>query len=103
MSHPPPTPSALDHFEAALEASCETLITLQLMRALVIEPSENVAHLEAETNRAITSLRRAIVELRLASGEEPGLLPVGFVLGRDQADDSDVAFPATYSRPRRTA
>jgi len=85
MPESPATPTALEHFEAALEASCETLITLQLMRALVIEPPDDMGRLEAQTNRAIKSLRRAIAELRLAHGDGPNLLPVGFVLGSGPA------------------
>jgi hypothetical protein len=91
MIDPSAPPKALPHVEAALEASCESLITLQLMRALVIEPPEEIGRLEAQTNRAIKSLRRAMAELRLACGEQPNMLPVGFVLGRDPAEGTAAA------------
>jgi hypothetical protein len=64
---------APDRLEAVLQASCETLIALQVIRA--------GAHGEVKTyaEQAIDSLRRAVVELRAASGEEPSALAHGFV------------------------
>lgn len=68
--------SAPDRLEAALQASCEALIALELIHALARD------ELETHAVRAIESLRRAIAELRAARGEEPSALVHGFVIGR---------------------
>jgi hypothetical protein len=71
-----PDPQA-HHIEAALEASCETLVALELMRAAARDgdPISNQAR------HAIKSLRRAITELRSSSEEPVSALAYGFVLG----------------------
>lgn len=69
--------SAVDHYEAALEASCATLIALQLVSAMPAGSPAEVAALKDQITRAITSQRRAIAELRLARSNAP---VIGFVL-----------------------
>ncbi len=116
MNDPPEPRSAADHFEGALEASCDTLIALQLIRALVAgaggvegEIARRVT-VEGEIARAIGSLRLAIAELRLARREEQSALTVGFVLDRRHGPSSGVgeepAGPrgrSAHPSPRRTA
>ena len=77
-------PLARDRLEAALEASCEALIELELIRALAGDD------VNAHANLALDSLRRAIVELRAARGEQQSALAPGFVAG-DPRDGSGEA------------
>jgi hypothetical protein len=51
----------------------------------------------------ITSLRRAITELRCAQNERRSPVVIGFVLGAGVEDYATVAALRTQSRPRRTA
>lgn len=74
---------ARDRLEAAVEASCEALIELQLIRAAGGE------EVKVHANRAIDSLRRAIVELRAARGERPSVLAPGFVAPEAREDPRD--------------
>lgn len=73
-SHPP-----IDHYEAALEASCDTLIALQLLSAAAGSRDET-GDVQARINGAISSLWSAIAELRLAHAKERNARVVGFVL-----------------------
>ena len=103
MTDLPESHTADDHYQAALEASCDTLITLQLLRASATGSSAEVGDVEGQITLAIRSQRRAIAELRLAK-TEPGNTPViGFVTGADVPDSTSVAALSTQSRPRRTA
>jgi hypothetical protein len=97
-------------YEAALEASCAALITLQLISTrdasssviagLDHGQSPQVSNALCET---ITSLRRAIKELRGARDERRSPVFMGFVLGAGFEDYATVAALRTQSRPRRTA
>jgi hypothetical protein len=69
-------PQTSDHLEAALEASCDTLVTLQLIRS---RGGDDVGGAEGHVTRAIRSLRRAIAELRLAGAQDANALALGFV------------------------
>lgn len=69
------------HIEAALEASCETLVTLTLISTATREDER----LRDQSDRAINSLRRVIAELRKASTEPASVLSYGFVLGDGRA------------------
>lgn len=66
-------PLASDHLEAALQADCEALVALQVIRSLAND------ELEPHVIRAIDALRRAIVDLRAARGETRSPLAHGFV------------------------
>jgi hypothetical protein len=103
MTNPPPAHTTVDHYEAALEASCDTLITLQLLHASAEEASTPVAEVERHISRAIRSLRHAITELRLAHGERRNMLTMGFVVEAEVADPESVASEITQSKPSRTA
>ncbi len=85
--------SALEHYEAALEASCDALIALQLISASKTSSCAEGKQLEGQSARAIKPLRRtikalrgAIEELRAAQNEGPSTLIIGFVLGADVED-----------------
>ena len=69
----------VDHYEAALEGGCDTLIMLQLLRDAARSGRE-IGDLDAEISRAIDSLRRAIAELRLSDPTQRNAPVVGFVL-----------------------
>ena len=72
--------SDLDHLEAAIEASCETLVTLQMIR----EAAPDDDGLRSQTRRAIGSLRRAISELRTERAERASAVAYGFVVDTRQ-------------------
>lgn len=99
MTHPRDYLPVLDHVEAALEASCGALITLQRIDADLadrIGPNDIQRHVA----RAVQSLRGAIEELRRAHGTGANALALGFVLeGERRASAADSA----QSKPRRTA
>jgi hypothetical protein len=71
--HPP----TRDHLEAAIEASCETLVALQV----ISDAAPDDDGLESQTRRAIGSLRRAISELRTERAERASAVAFGFVVG----------------------
>ena len=99
-----------DPYEAALEASCAALITLELISTRAASSSV-IAGLDRgqspQVSKAlcetITSLRRAIKELRCAQNERRSPVVMGFVLGAGVEDYATVAALRTQSRPRRTA
>jgi hypothetical protein len=95
MTDPSGARSASDRFEAALQASCDALIELQLIRAQLAGGTD----VEAHATRAISALQRAIAEFRSAYRLEPGALDVGFVLARRGRGGRRRG----QSRPRRTA
>jgi hypothetical protein len=67
---------ALKHLEAALEASCASLIALESVRDETLEPSP----IHGQVTRAVGSLRAAISELRAMHDSETSVLAFGFVL-----------------------
>ena len=67
-----------DHLDAALEASCDTLVALQSIRAL---GADEIKGAEGQATRAIKSLRRAIAELRKLRRQHADALSLGFVIG----------------------
>jgi hypothetical protein len=83
--HPP----ASDYVEAALEASCATLIALQLVRAFAADDP----HGTRQTSRAITAIRQAIDELRAMRAAGSGALVHGFVVGGPSACSGDLGPP----------
>jgi len=68
--------SGRDHIEAALEASCDTLVALEVIVALASCDRRG----KEQATRAIKSLQRAISELRLAYDEHVSPLARGFVI-----------------------
>jgi len=94
---------ALDHLEAALEASCASLIALESTRDQVLD--SRAVH--GQITRGIESIRAAIAELRSAHDSETSLFAFGFVLaatpGSRHADREAPDHGAPQVRPRRTA
>lgn len=70
-----------EHIQAALEASCEALLTLELMRVGVGTAAGVPDGLQTHLVQATKSLRRAIAELRMARRDDAGVLTLGFVVG----------------------
>jgi hypothetical protein len=110
MTDPPRSDRPVDHYEAALEASCDTLIALQVIGASVTSPvevggveSQLMRAISRQVTRAIRSQRRAITELRLARNEPERTPILGFVLEADVAHCGGVSSLRAQSRPRRTA
>jgi hypothetical protein len=98
-SDPPDSRTSADHVEAALEASCDTLVALQVMSAF---GADKIPGAEGQTALAISSLRLAIAELRAAQQRRGSGIAAGFVLAARDPSDGD-ASPLAQSRPRRTA
>lgn len=67
-----------DYYEAALQASCDALIALEVARALC----PDVSSMKGRTAASIRSLRCTIMELRDAASGETTAPASGFVLGR---------------------
>lgn len=81
MTNAPELKPDQDPLEAALEASCGALITLEAIHctaAGIGEPDGVGAHLA----HAVSALREAIDELRLAHINHATGVALGFVLGR---------------------
>jgi hypothetical protein len=97
-SDPPDSPP--DHVEAALEASCDTLVVLQLLRAL---GADDISGAEGQATQAIRSLRAAIAELRAAQELRGSGIAAGFVVATDRPPRTAMPDVAPQSRPRRTA
>ena len=72
--------SVRDHLEAAIEASCETLMTLQM----ISEATPDDDGLRSQTRHAIGSLRQAISELRTERAERASAVAYGFVVDTRQ-------------------
>jgi hypothetical protein len=102
MTDLPESHACDDHYEAAIEASCDALITLQLIRASATSSSDQIADIEGQITRAIQSLQRTVAELRLAQAERRSAFVIDFVLGTD-VGDCGVESGRTQSTPRRTA
>ncbi len=99
MTHPRDYLPVLDRIEAALEATCAALMTLQSIDVL---PSIADDAGEVEVAQAISHLRQAIDKLRDARAEGQTGLALGFVLAGDRREP-DHRDPANQSSPRRTA
>jgi hypothetical protein len=69
-----------DHVEAALEASCDALIALQLVRVLVAEDPVDLQAVHVQASEAVDCLRQAVDELRLTLTRDPSSVSLGFVL-----------------------
>lgn len=71
---------ALGHLEAALEATCAALMTLQAARIGAAESTAEALVLEGQILGAIVSVRRAMSNLRAIHEVETSMLAFGFVL-----------------------
>jgi hypothetical protein len=88
-----------DYVQNALEATCDALMTLETIRAA---PGPRSGSSELQVAQAIASLRQAIIELRLARGEEESAVALGFVV-RTSPQRRAKRRPVPQARPRRTA
>jgi hypothetical protein len=99
MTHPRDYLPVLDRIGAALEATCDALITLQsidVLPGIADDPGE------VQVAEAIFHLRQAIDQLRDAQAKGQTGLALGFVLAGEKRE-SDREAPASQSSPRRTA
>lgn len=93
---------ALGHLEAALEASCATLICLESGRIRARELEPEAWTLQEQIGEAIRSVREAISELRAMHDVEASVLAFGFVLRTSSRPALRDGRPRQF-RPRRTA
>jgi len=93
----------VDHVEAALEAACGALITLESAYPDVASGVYEVSSVHANVARAVHSLRHAIAELRHAHSSESSGLALGFVLKGDPSGAGEARRRGSQSKPRRTA
>ena len=99
MTHPRDYLLVLDRIEAALEATCDALITLQSIDVLPgIEEDPGEVHVA----QAMSHLRQAIDELRDAQAKGQTGLALGFVLAGDRREPGHKD-AVNQSSPRRTA
>ena len=75
--------SSLHHLEAALEATCATLIALESARLGTRDSSGDTYAAQCQVRNAIASLREAMAALRALHDVETSILAFGFVLGAD--------------------
>ena len=68
-----------EHIQAALEATCDALLALQVVRARAGARAE--ADVEPELSQAIDAVREAIGELRSACPGDASVMTLGFVVG----------------------
>jgi hypothetical protein len=97
---------ALGHLEAALEATCATLMALESARLAGGKAAAEASAVQLQINNAIASVRSAMSELRALADVETSTLAFGFVLAdpewsRTQARRRQAG--ARHLRPRRTA
>jgi hypothetical protein len=96
---------ALGHLEAALEASCATLMALESAR-IAGGKAADASAMQVQITNAIASLRCAMSELRAMHDVETSMVAFGFVLAdpewsRTQARRRHAA--ERQLNPRRTA
>lgn len=97
---------ALEHLEAALEATCASMVILEAIRATRHEGVPNTRLIEAQMVNAIASLRQAIAELRRLHDTETSVLAFGFVLADPPGpvhEPDGAGSGASQCSPRRTA
>jgi hypothetical protein len=76
----------VDHYEAALQASCATLMTLQVIRECMAGACGGAGDVEAHIASAIEALQVAITELRLSHPERYGSRMVHGAVRNDVCD-----------------
>ena len=98
---------SLHHLEAALEATCATLVTLESARLGNRDGTGDTYAAQCQVRDAIASLREGMAALRALHDVETSILAFGFVLGADheypprQARTSESG--GDQFKPRRTA
>ena len=103
MSHPSDLRPEPDKLQAALEASCGALMTLQAIdRSAAAGAGEGHA-LHEHLVRAIESLRSAIAELRLAHDNQASMVGLGFVAEGQPPPLPGKPNASRQASPRRTA
>ena len=100
MTHPRDSLPVLDCIGAALEATCDAVMTLQSID--VLSNVREDGRVEEHVAEAILHLRHAIDELRDAQTRGQTGLALGFVLARDGQTSSRNG-GSSQSSPRRTA
>ena len=94
---------ALAHLEAALEASCASLIALESIRDQAVDARP----VHDQITRAVESVRAAIADLRAVHDSDTSMFAFGFVLaaapGWRRAARGTPDQGAPQVRPRRTA
>jgi hypothetical protein len=103
MSHPRDYLPALDRVEAALEASCGALVTLESISPRAADGAGGTDTTQRHLGRAISALRDAIEELRLAQSNGSSAPAMGFVLEGSRRAPPGGKRAFGQSSPRRTA
>lgn len=103
MTHPRDYLPALDRIEAALEASCGALITLESLNCRATGSTDEADGMQEHIGQATRSLREAIESLRAAQSDGADALALGFVLKLDGSAAPVSWREAGQSNPRRTA
>ena len=88
---------ALGHLEAALEASCASILALDSIR----DEALDARSIYAQITRGVEALRAAINELRAVHDAETSMLAFGFVLAASPGWQDETA--GRQVSPRRTA
>ena len=95
---------ALDRIEAALEASCGALITLESLDSQATERATEANEMQEHIGRARRSLREAIDSLRAAQSDGGAdAIALGFVLKGTGRKTPELEPEAGQARPWRTA
>ena len=89
---------ALGHLEAALEASCASILALDSIR----DEALDARSIYAQITRGVEALRAAINELRAVHDTEISMLAFGFVLAAPPGWQRNEA-AGRQVKPRRTA
>jgi hypothetical protein len=84
-----------DDVEAALDASCGALMTLQSMRMQAQDSAASALTEQVHVQHAIDSLRQAILELRMARRQVASAIALGFVIASPGARTSWARAPST--------
>ena len=93
----------LDHLEAALEATCATLIALESAQLGNREGTGDTSAAQRQIRNAIASVREAMAALRALHDVETSMLAFGFVLGANNEWSRARRTAARQVKPRRTA
>jgi hypothetical protein len=103
MHHPRDYLPALDRIEAALEASCGALVTLESITPGAAKGPKDIDTTQRHLGLAVSALRDAIEELRLAQSNGSSALAIGFVLKGTRRAPRGGKPGCDQSNPRRTA
>ena len=103
MTDPRDYLAGLDRIEAALEASCGALITLESLNCRAHQAGGKADGMQDHIAHATRSLREAIESLRAAQSDGTDALALGFVFKRDRPATPGSWPEPGQSKPRRTA